>query len=346
MAAGGIGSQLSSPPLTLINTANAVTQKYFQPQLVDSVFVPSPFFWRLTRHGRRMHGGAIVWPVINQEETTGGAYWGTQMLSTDSTDSAQPAELQWRAYQQLCAIPMLDVILNQGYAGVLNLVKAKEEISFGSLLMKLNRAVQRVAPQNTSIDIDGVPTALTSSGTYAGITIQNNATTGFVWESNGGYGPTNAAVNSGRGAAWNVSASPVVTLSGMQQEYGACTFGNEEPTLITTTQAGWNAYWGLLVNNQRFIAGEGDIETTRAGFRNLMFNRAVVLHDQFVPAGQMQFYTEKYVRPLIHPNDNFRMDPFVQPTNQRVAVARVYVLIQLQFLQLRCHGLVSGIGNA
>jgi hypothetical protein len=79
MAAGGIGTQLSSPPITLINSANSMTQKYLAPYLTDAVFLPSPFFWRLTRHGRRIYGGAIVWSVINQEELTGGAYWGTQL---------------------------------------------------------------------------------------------------------------------------------------------------------------------------------------------------------------------------------------------------------------------------
>src|SRR6266498_4069491 len=174
MAAGGIGAQLSQPPLTLVNSSNALTQKHFQKTLVDAVFRPSP----------------LVWPIVNQEELTGGSYWGAQMLSTDTTDSIQPAELQWRAYQQLIAIPVLDAILNQGPQGVVNLVRAKEEVAFGSLLQKLNRAVQRVSPQNTAIDLDGVPLALASSGTYAGITIQNNATTGFVWECNGGNGIT------------------------------------------------------------------------------------------------------------------------------------------------------------
>ncbi len=336
MAAGGIGSQLSQPPITLLNTANAMTQKFFQPQLVDAVFKPSPLWWRLTRLGRKFQGGAIVWPVINQEELTGGAFWGTQMLSTDVTDSAQPAELQWRAYQQLCAIPILDAVLNQGLAGVVNLVRAKEEIAFGSMLMKLNRALQRTSPQNTAIDLDGIPLALASSGTYAGITIQSNPTTGFVWECNGGNGPTTmtAAPNS-TGASLN--------LAGMQGVYGQCSFGNEEPTLIATTQAGWNAYWGLLQNNQRFIEDE---ETTRGGFRNLMFNRAVVLHDQFIPSGQMQMFTEKYVRPIFHPNMHFRMDPYIQPTYQYVAVTRVYVLLQIQFLSLRPHALITSISNA
>jgi len=297
---------------------------------VDAVFRPSPLFCRFTKLGSKFTGGALVWPLVPQEELTGGSYWGAQMLSTDTTDSIQPAELQWRAYQQLIAIPVLDAILNQGPQGVVNLVRAKEEVAFGSLLQKLNRAVQRVSPQNTAIDLDGVPLALASSGTYAGITIQNNATTGFVWECNGGNGIT-------------TNPASGITLANMQTDYGRATFGNEEPTLICTTQAGWNAYWGLLTNNQRFLEDE---ETTRGGFRNLMFNRAVVLHDQFVPAGEMQMFTEKYVRPVFHPMDHFRIDPFVQPTNQRVIVSHIWLTCQMQFLSLRQHSRLVSLTNA
>ncbi len=247
------------------NISNGVTQKYFQPQLVDAVFKPSPFWWRLTRLGRKFQGGAIVWTLINQEELTGGAFWGTQLLSTDVTDSAQPAELQWRAYNQLCAIPIIDAILNQGPPGVVNLVRVKEEIAFASLLMKLNRAAQRTSPQNTAIDIDGVPIALAASGTYAGVTIQNNATTGFVWECNGGAGPqTMAALNTLAGSA----AGTALSLAGMQYAYGE------------------------------------------------------------------------------YPNMHFRMDPYIQPSNQYVAITRVYVMLQLQFLSLRNHARITTISNA
>src|SRR5437773_9795511 len=135
MPAGGVGTQLSQPPITLLATANAMTQKYLLPHMVDAVFNPSPFFWRTTRFGRQLQGGALVWPVISQEELTGGAYWGTQLLSTDTVDSVQPAELQWRAYYQSCVIPMLDAVLNQGFTGVVNLIHSKETVAFGSLLM-------------------------------------------------------------------------------------------------------------------------------------------------------------------------------------------------------------------
>ena len=95
MAAGGIGSQISSPPAVLANTANAVSQKYFVPILADSIFKPSPTWWRLTRLGKKFDGGgAIVWPIVSAEEMTGGAYVGAQVLDVSPTDSIQPGELQ------------------------------------------------------------------------------------------------------------------------------------------------------------------------------------------------------------------------------------------------------------
>ena len=90
-----VGSQLSQPPVVLINSANAITQKYFEPILSDSIFVPSPTWWRMTRLGHKVTGGALVWPVVTAEELTGGAYFGAQNLDTQASDSAQPAQLEW-----------------------------------------------------------------------------------------------------------------------------------------------------------------------------------------------------------------------------------------------------------
>src|SRR6202795_3492672 len=169
MAAGGIGSQLSQPPVTLINTGNAFTKKYFTPLLPDSIFKPSPWWWTITRLGKKLRGGgSIVWGPVTSEENTGGAYWGVQMLDTTPTDSVQPAEIQWKAYQQAVVIPVLDTLLNEGEGEVLNLVRVKEETAMGSLLQKLSRAAMGVAPQNTAIDLDSIPAILGAlGGSYA-----------------------------------------------------------------------------------------------------------------------------------------------------------------------------------
>src|SRR5437016_7115563 len=154
----GVG--VSQPPVVLTNTANAISQKYFAPILADSIFKPSPTWWRMTRLGKKLQGGsALVWPVVFAEETPGGAYWGTQVLDTSAVDSIQPAELQWKFYDQPVTIPYTDVLLNRGTGAVVDLVKAKEETAMASLLQKLSRALWATSPQNTSIDLDDITSA-------------------------------------------------------------------------------------------------------------------------------------------------------------------------------------------
>ncbi len=320
----GVGTQLFTPPVTLISTMNGITQKYIAPDLVDAVGKPSPTFWRATRQGRKAQGGgSVVWTVVSSEETTGGAYYGTQILDTTITDSAQPAELLWRFYYQSIVIPTTDLDMNAGPEAVVNLVKAKEEIAMMSLLQKLARSIYGTAPQNTSIDTDGIPSALTSNGTYAQIGISSS-----FWECNGLSGPTVTTAN--------------LSLSMIQTAYGQATFGNEEPDTIITTQSAFNAYINLLTPNQRYF----DEETTRAGFKNhLMYNSAVVLHDQFVPAGDMEILTSKYFNPIFLNTNNFRVRPFVMPSVQEIIVSRITVAWNLKFDTLRQHSRIVGIAN-
>lgn len=316
------GSQLSQPPLVLINTANAFTQKYFAPIIGDSVFKPSPTYWRMTRLGHKVTGGALVWPVVTVEEQTGGAYFGAQVLDTSSVDSAQPAQLEWKFYYQTIAIPYTDYLLNQGPQQVVSLIRGKEEIAMMSLLQKLSRGQFGVAPQNTALDLTSIPGALAASGTYAGITIAS------PWRSNGGNGP---------------SAGGAVSLANMQTDYGDATQGNEEPDTIIYTQTGWNSFWALLQPLQRYTR---DDETTRAGFKNhLMFNNAVVLHDGFQVSGECDYLTTKYVYPNFHRDDYFTVDPFIRPTNQRVIVSQIWVTLELMFINLRQHSRRTGITN-
>jgi hypothetical protein len=316
------GSSLSQPPVTLINSSNAFTRKYFTPLLPDSIFRPSPFWWTITRLGKKLRGGgSIVWGPLTSEETTGGAYWGVQMLDTTPTDPVQPAEIQWKAYQQAIVIPVLDALMNEGEGEVLSLVRLKEESAMGSLLQKLSRGLQGVSPQNTAIDFDSIPAMLGSlGGSYAGITLAN------PWASNGGAGPT---------------AGGAVSFANMMTDYMAASQGNEQPDRIFMTAASYTAFWALLSQQQRQIE---DSEITRAGFKmHLSFNNAAVMWDGFIPSGEMQMITSKYLRPMFFAKDYFTVDPFIQPTNQRVIVSRIYVTANIQALTLRQHSRRTGI---
>jgi len=322
------GVSVSQPPVSLVKTADALSQKYFQPILADSIFKPSPTWWMFTRKGKKQRGGSsIVWPVVYAEETAGGAYWGAQVLDNAAQDSIQPAEIQWKFYNQPITIPYTDVLLNRGPGAVIDLIKAKEETSMASLLQKLSRAAWDTSPQNTSLDFDSIVDAIHSTtNTYAGINRSSNS-----WWVPGGT------------RAGNYPMGGNLTLSGMQAAYGDVTFGNEEPDVIIMTQTGFNAYWNLLVGNIRYIR---DDETTRAGFkRHLMFNNAVVMHDQYATAQTATVFNTKYVTPLFHEDDYFVVDPFIRPSNQRVLSSFIWVTGNIQFENPRMCQAITGITN-
>ena len=322
--AGAVGAQLFVPPVSMINTMNFASQKGFQPVLADSVFKPSPTWWRMTRLGRKITGASMVWGVLTTEENSGGAYWGVQNLDTSIVDPAQPAELQWKAYYQNISIPWQDIALNSGPEQVIDLCKMKSEVAMGSLLQKLSRAIYGTSPNNTSLDLDSLPSAMAASGTYANITIG----TSNQWVCNGGAAHAPGAVTGPS------TATGAVTLATMQNEYSLATFGNEEPDTCITTQAVYNTFWGLVTANQRYL----DDETTRAGFKmHMMFNNAVVLHDQFVPSGEMYMLTTKYTQPVFHQADYFKVWPFIMPTSQMVMSAKITLQMNLQLLSLRQH---------
>lgn len=329
-----VGVSVSQPPVTLVNTANAVTQKYFRKQLVDAWANPSPTWWRLTRLGIKQEGGsAIVLPVSYQEETTGGAYWGANLLDTTMVDSVQPAEWQWKHYYQSIVVPYTDMLFNGGEAKVLDLIKVKEEVAMASLLQKLCRAVYDVSPQNTSLDLDSLTDGVgTFNNTYAGI---NRATAANSFWLPGGS--TGAAV----------SVAGPLALDKMQLGYGNCTFGNEEPTTFLMHQRLFNKYWNLLTAKQQYHRDE---ETIRAGFkRHLMFNNAVVLHDNFIPyssSSTVYVLNEKYICVYFLDRDYFVIDPFIRPSNQRVLISGIFVTLNLAVLNPRMHTVLTTATDA
>src|SRR5207302_1683244 len=115
------------------------------------------------------------------EETTGGAYYGAQLLNTALQDVVQPAEQQWRFYYEAVVLPYTDIILGRGgYAGV-DIVRQKFQTAAGSFMQKLARALFHVSPQNTALDIDDIDSWLGSTtNTIAGIN-RNTAGNAF-WQ--------------------------------------------------------------------------------------------------------------------------------------------------------------------
>lgn len=320
------GMNLSQPPVLLLNTMNAFTQKYVVPSLADNVFIPSPAFWALTKKGKKLQGGgAIVYPLITTEETTGGAYYGDQLLQTAVIDSIQAAEQQWKPYYQSLSIPVTDILLNRGNTGILDLVKTKFEVASGSFLQKLCRAMWHTTPQNTTSDVDDISSWVKStSNTIAGISRSANT----FWQ---------PAANVAGGSA-------ALTAAKAETAYQSVVYGYDEPDLILMDNTRFAAFKGAFTTNIRFVAEDQDKEALQAGFRyHFLFNNAMVVADRFAPAQEAYFLNSKYIYPVFHQDDYFKVDPFVKPSNQRVVVSSVYLTWNVICPSPRMHVAVTSL---
>lgn len=315
--AGVVGTGISSPSAFLVNTLDAVTQKKIAPFISDIVLFPSPTYWAFQRSGKHVTGGELIFPLLTQEEPTGGAFWGDQLLNTSTVDSIQPANQVWRGYYQSCTIPTMDIILGSGGASAIDVVRAKMQTCAASLLPKLARAVYGIAPQNSSIDIDSLPSWIATQGnTIAGI---NRATT----------------------PAWNpgnpVNVAGHLTPTFAEQAYQSVTFGYDEPDTIMLNNVDYGNFKLSFVQQSasslsviRANDNLADREPVQTSLRyHFRYNNCVVLADQYVTAGGGYIWNSKYFWMNYHTKGYFIIRPWLMASNQEVVVSRVVVVMQL-----------------
>jgi|SRR5579862_332362 len=304
-----VGTGMNTPPVQLVNTANAITEKHIQPIIGDVVFLPSPVWWGFTREGKKFATGELVYPLATTEEMTGGAYYGDQLLDTAVVDSIQPANQVWKFYRQTLSLPITDIILNRGGAMGLDIVKTKFQIASASLLQKLCRALWHTAPQNTSLDVDDlVSWVQTTNNTIAGINRATAANAFWLPQAN---------VSGGGG-----NLTPTIA----ETAYQSTVFGYDEPDLMIMTQTQFAAFKQNFVGLERFTSNMQDQEAVQAGFRyHFLFNNCVVFADRFAPTGVAFILNTKYLWPVFHEDDYFTIDPWLKPSNQRVITSSMYV---------------------
>lgn len=328
---GAIGTGINSPSALLVGTLDSLTQKKIAPFISDIVLKPSPTYWALQRSGKHVTGGELVFPLLTQEENTGGAFWGDQILNTAVIDSIQPANQVWRAYYQNISIPTLDIILGSGGASAIDVVKAKMQVGAASLLPKLARAVWGQAPNNTSIDIDPIPTWISTTGSVAGI--------------------NRAAV-----PAW--SSAPVITTAGgpltvpnAELAYQSVTFGYDEPDTIVMFNSDYGkfktqftAVTSTSTSLIRMVDSFPDRETVQTSIRyHFRFNNCIVLADNYVTQGSAWMWNSKYFWMNYHSRGYFIVRPWIMGSNQEVVTTRVVVVLQLTNVNPRTSVQISGL---
>ena len=299
--------------------------------------------------------------------------------ATASVDTYQSATYDWATSYVGVKIPGAEELVNKGSSQVLSLLKSKLKSAektirdlFGTGLFNAG------AVTNGLTSLNGVGTIASGDYTSFdnGVAIiEDLASDTSVFHSPGnvddsvcGYRRSLGGINSDSNTWWNAKlgsfelasgdvpvgsatgsitwANLVDTTSGvsniaraMTRMYGACTIDNDQPDLIVTTQAIYDAYETSLQANKRF-AGSDDI--ANAGFDSLRFKGASVVVDSHCPAGHMYFLNTNYLDFKCHQDRNFAFEDFKRLEGSDNLQSRVFWMGQMVCSNPRMQGVLVG----
>jgi hypothetical protein len=296
-----VGTGVDSSMVVLTNTINAFVQKYIEPTIFDQVLKHNPVLYRFWRKGPVLDGGAsLIWPILSNTKTYGGWYTGAGQLPHGVEDTIQPAEVLWRHVAEDVTIPRTDLLKARTPYAKVNLIKTKMDEALLNVRSRVSTALYTA--DATALSLDNLLQAIDDGGvttSYAGIShTATNSAGAFFWKP-------------GLNQDGVLSTATPVTMTVLQDMYGRACDGDLQPTLMVTTQTGFNYIWGQLQAQQRYVQ---DDEMTKAGFEALRFNRAALVVDRNCPSGTVLFLNEEWVDLVSHEEENWAIDPIIPGT--------------------------------
>ena len=291
----------------------STTLKNYIPKLTDNIFSARPLFYALTNGQtiRRISGGAnIVVPIIYGTNSTAGSYSGTDTIDITAQTGISAAEWSWKQYAATVTINGIEEAKNNGEAQIIDLLEGKIFQTQETIIENMNTMLFGNGTGNGGKDWMGL-SALVGLGNDAG------------GSSLGGIDATDADNSWWRSQVTNQGAA-ALTVASMATLYNNCSVGNDQPTIIITGQAQYEAYEALLDQNIRYT----DTDMADGGFQNLLFKGAPVTFDGVLAGeGKLYMLNTKYLQLVAHSDVWFKPTPFVRPTNQDAV-----------FSQLLCYG--------
>tara|TARA_B100002052_G_scaffold297941_1_gene329929 strand:+ start:669 stop:1628 length:960 start_codon:yes stop_codon:yes gene_type:complete len=290
------------------------TLNNYVPKLVDNIFSARPLFYALTNSStmRTVSGGAkIVVPVIYGVNDTAGSYSGTDTISTTAQTGISAAEYDWGQYAATVTINGMEEAKNNGEAQIIDLLEGKIFQTQETIIENMNTMFHADGTGNSGKDWEGIAHIVDGS------TLTANTL--------GGIDPSAAASVNEWWTSSETAVGGALTTAAMATMYNNVSVGNDQPTIILTTQTLYEKYETLLTSNIRYT----DTDMADAGFQNLMFKGAPVTFDGANASGVVYFLNTKYLQLVRHSDVWFKPTPFVRPTNQDAVFSQILCYGQL-----------------
>lgn len=264
-----------------ITAINSITKQAFIPKLVDNVVKSNALLMFMEKNGgmENLDGGTqINVPVRYARLAARGWYQGSESQISAYNEKKTALLFNWAQYYANITISGLDKLKNSGESKVIDHVRSEVEAAEEDIRDAFGDGLY----SNGSTDpksIIGARAWLSTSATYGGISQSSES-----WLQS------------------NIdSSTTTMSLGKLQTQYEAAVHGPDKPNLATTTKTLFNSYWSLLQPQQRF----SDSDMASAGFKNLLFNGATVLMDEYAPASHFIFWNTKFVKLYSHKDRKF-----------------------------------------
>lgn len=296
---------------------SGITEKKFLPKLYDNVFDSNPLLQRLKKKAyKKLDGGTSIMIPLNYAQTTSsGWYTGSDSLSTSDNEAITSAEYAWKQLYANVTISRRDELVNSGDSQKVDLVKSKMQIAEKTMADLLGTGIYNAG--STANAIIGLQAIIGTSNTIGGISQST-----YSWW-----------------AAQLDSSTTTFSISSIQTTFNACTIDNESPTVIVSTRANYNRYYGQLQPQQRFM----DSDTAKGGFSSLMFNGVPWIADSHCPTNNIILLNENQIHLCVHKDEDMRFSGFQKPENQNVRLGQIFWMGALGSSNNRLHGRLSAV---
>lgn len=297
---------------TGVDMISSVSRRILREEATDVYYLGSPWTWRLWAKNKIVRRGGlhIESRFIYQPWSTGGAFYGPEVLNVEPSDPEISGAWDWKEYYTSVTIDQRSLIRADSEYAVANYVIEQCEIAKMDLRDKLAYGVW--SDGSNFKQFDGMYEVIdngTISSTYAGLTRAS-------------YPFLNAQLD---------TSTTTLNIGALNSLFDLASKGARSPKLVVSSRANLTRYENLLQSQQQLTQPQAVVDQTFAqgGFSGGWYRNQPWLVDEHInptgTEGVLFMINDDYFELVINQNGDFVVHPFQQPTNQFVITALVYV---------------------
>ena len=310
--------------------------------LSDGIHEATPTLAYLNKFAKKDFTGAgyVSWNVIF-DQRIGGSYYGADVLDTSVMEFKKPAIVPRAYYKNPVVYAYTDMVENYGPDRIQDFVADTIDLSREGMATRL------------TLDLYGDGTN-DIAGTALGTRPFIGAALGI--ETNPLAGNTYAGITRGAGTKYfnnqylQIASLNALTSDDLQNLYQRCTHMGKSPNLITLSDTAFKKIWNIA-KAEKWL--EPSAMAAELGFpESIKFHNSAIIPDKFLTGSAAGGYLAADVDKIyfwnigdgmeykVDPNDDMKMHPMVQPSNQLIYVRHITFSGQIIFKNPRLNGVL------